>query len=130
LKPLKITYMAERSIPDELDEENSQNILVVILSYLLMFIYVSISMGRFPSLIFSKFLVAIGGILIIILSFLGSIAILSFMGIKLSLISAEVVPFLILAIGVDNMFIIVGAKERIRCSDTLKLMGLTMEEVL
>ena len=127
--PLKIIYMAERSIPDELEEENKQNIMVVVVSYLLMFVYVSISMGKFPSLMLSKFLVAIGGIIIIILSFLSSIAITSFLGVKMSLISAEVVPFLILAIGVDNMFIIVGTKERKKSANICNLMGLTLQEV-
>ena len=128
--PVKITYMAERSIPDELEEENKQNIMVVVISYLLMFVYVSISMGKFPSLMLSKFLVAIGGIIIIMLSFLSSVAIISFLGVKMSLISAEVVPFLILAIGVDNMFIIVGTVERKKSSNISNLMGLTLKEVL
>lgn len=128
-KPLKIHFMAERSIPDELDEENKQNILIVVMSYLFMFVYVSISMGKFPSLMFSKLLVAVGGIVIIILSFLCSISIVSLLGVKMSLISAEVVPFLILAIGVDNMFIIVGAKERIKASNLSNLIGLTLKEV-
>ena len=128
-KPLKISFMAERSIPDELTEENKQNFLIVIMSYLFMFIYVSISMGKFPSLIFSKILIAVGGILIIITSFLCSISIVSLLGVKMSLISAEVVPFLILAIGVDNMFIIVGAKERINEPNIHKLIGYTLKEV-
>jgi Niemann-Pick C1 protein len=111
---LRLDYMSERSVPDELDTENSQNVSVVFLSYLLMFIYISIAMGEFPSIVLSRVLVALGGILVVILSFLGSISLVSLMGIKLSLISAEVVPFLVLAIGVDNMFIITGAKDRKR----------------
>ena len=86
-------------------------------------------MGKFPSLIFSKILIAVGGILIISTSFLCSISIVSLLGVKMSLISAEVVPFLILAIGVDNMFIIVGAKERINEPNIHKLIGYTLKEV-
>jgi Niemann-Pick C1 protein len=111
---LRIDFMSGRSITDELDDQNKQNIWVVVLSYLLMFFYISIAMGEFPSLILSRVLVAFGGILVVILSFLGSIAIVSFLGIRMSLISSEVVPFLVLAIGVDNMFIITGAKDRKR----------------
>lgn len=111
---LRIDYMSERSVPDELNQENQQNITVVIVSYLLMFLYISIAMGEFPSIILSRVLVAFGGILVVILSFLGAIALVSLMGIRLSLISSEVVPFLVLAIGVDNMFIITGAKDRKR----------------
>jgi Niemann-Pick C1 protein len=111
---LRVDFMSERSVPDELNLENQQNIAVVVVSYLLMFLYISIAMGEFPSIILSRVLVAFGGILVVILSFLGSIAIVSLMGIRLSLISSEVVPFLVLAIGVDNMFIITGAKDRKR----------------
>jgi Niemann-Pick C1 protein len=120
---LRIDFMSGRSITDELDDQNKQNIWVVVLSYLLMFLYISIAMGEFPSIILSRVLVAFGGIMVVILSFLGSIAIVSFLGIKLSLISSEVVPFLVLAIGVDNMFIITGAKDRKRMKSKISNKG-------
>lgn len=129
LKDLRVDYMAERSIPDELDFENKQNIEVVVISYLLMFLYISVFMGEFSLFKFTRILVALGGILVVILSFLGSIALVSFLGIKLSLISSEVVPFLILAIGVDNMFIILGAKDRKNIEDLYDHIGFTLKEV-
>jgi Niemann-Pick C1 protein len=126
---IRIDYMAERSISDELNTENNQNMFIVIISYSLMFLYISISMGQFPSLMFSRVLVALGGIFIVVLSFVGSIALVSFFGIKLSLISAEVVPFLVLAIGVDNMFIITGAKDSEKRSNIHEQFGHAMKEV-
>ncbi|MCP3684931.1 MAG: hypothetical protein GY861_19900 [bacterium] len=127
---LKIDYMAERSIPDDLGEQNVQNILVVLLSYVLMFVYIAVSMGNFPSLILSRFLVAFGGIMVVVLSFASALAIVSFFGIKMSLISTEVVPFLVLAIGVDNMFIIVGAKDRKKKENLNEHMAHTLKEVI
>ncbi len=129
LTDLKIDFMAERSIPDELDVQNKQNIWVVVISYLLMFLYISVFMGEISFFKYSRVLVAFGGILVVILSFLGSIAIISFLGIKLSLISSEVVPFLVLAIGVDNMFIILGAKDKKNIEDLYDHIGSTLKEV-
>ncbi|MGL4948644.1 MAG: hypothetical protein ACRC42_04710 [Mycoplasma sp.] len=109
---LKMYYMAERSVPDEWDIENRQNIWIVGISYTVMFVYISVMMGEFPSLILSRIWVGLGGIVVVILSCLGSFALVSWLGIKQSLISAEVVPFWVLAIGVDNMFIITGARDK------------------
>lgn len=132
LVPLYIDRLTERSIPDELDQMNKQNVFVVVLSYIVMFIYISIAMGEF-SLLKSRILLSLGGILVVLFSFLASVAIVSLLNVNLSLISAEVVPFLVLAIGVDNMFIITGAKDRLiklhPNVEVIELIGLTIEEV-
>lgn len=129
--PLVINRMAERSIPDELQEMNSSNVLIVVISYILMFLYIALAMGEF-SLVGTKILLALGGILVVVISFLCSVSLVSLLGVKLSLISAEVVPFLVLAIGVDNMFIITGTKKRIFKLhpelEIIPLIGLTMNE--
>ncbi len=52
-KPVKVTFLAERSIPDELVDETNQNMLVVIISYIIMFLYISVAIGSFPSCIHS-----------------------------------------------------------------------------
>jgi Niemann-Pick C1 protein len=48
----------------------------------------------------------------VLASVLSSMGLISYMGIGFTMISGEVIPFLILAIGVDNMFIIKNAMER------------------
>ncbi len=104
--PIEVNFMAERAIPDDLDLQNSQNAGVVVISYSLMFIYVSLAIGYVPSCLHSRFMVGMGGIFIVISSVLIAMGICCYMGLGMSMISSEVVPFLILAIGVDNMFII------------------------
>mmetsp|Transcript_62968 Transcript_62968/g.73288 ORF Transcript_62968/g.73288 Transcript_62968/m.73288 type:complete len:917 (+) Transcript_62968:72-2822(+) len=116
---ITVTYMSQRSIPDELENQTKSNAAVVVISYSLMFLYIATVMGSFPNKVHSGFLLGFGGIVIVIISVTSSIGLLSFFGMGVSMISVEVVPFLILAIGVDNMFII---------SDTYKRMsGATIE---
>lgn len=92
---------------------------IVIISYMAMFIYIGnfnwysgIAIGQFPSKVSSGFTLSIIGILIVLASVLSSMGLISYMGIGFTMISGEVIPFLILAIGVDNMFIIKNAMER------------------
>ena len=110
---LKIDYLSERSIPDQLVEIGDQNKFVIALSYLLMFVYVGLALGYFPSFVHNRFLLGLGGIFVVLFSLVIAIGITLYMNIPLSLISSEVVPFLILAIGVDNMFIIVRAEQEV-----------------
>lgn len=92
---------------------------IVIISYMAMFVYIGIffcywgiAIGQFPSKVSSGFTLSIIGIIIVLASVLSSMGLISYMGIGFTMISGEVIPFLILAIGVDNMFIIKNAMER------------------
>ena len=78
-----------------------------------MFAYIAFAIGTFPSKVHGGFLVGIFGIVLVLLAVGSAIGIVSFFGFGLSMISAEVVPFLILAIGVDNMFIITSASRKL-----------------
>ncbi|TDH69129.1 hypothetical protein CCR75_003183 [Bremia lactucae] len=111
---MRLTYMAERSIADSLDVQTQQNAFIVILSYLVMFLYVSLSLGKSFGPVESRFGLGMTGILIVLLS-VGAAMGLSCLifQMKMTMIAFEVVPFLILAIGVDNIFIITNEFDRV-----------------
>lgn len=64
---------------------------------------------RLPRKVFvgSKFTLGLFGIALVILSVASSVGFFSAVGVKVTLIIAEVIPFLVLAVGVDNVFILV-----------------------
>lgn len=58
-------------------------------------------------LIHSKIMLGVAGVLIVALSVTSSIGLYAFYGIPATMIILEVQPFLVLAVGVDNIFIFV-----------------------
>ncbi|KAF6762740.1 patched family-domain-containing protein [Ephemerocybe angulata] len=69
---------------------------------------------RLPRSLFidSKFTLGFFGIILVILSVSSSVGYFSFLGVKVTLIIAEVIPFLVLAVGVDNVFLLVHELDR------------------
>ena len=55
----------------------------------------------------SKVTLGLGGVMIVLLSVAASIGIFGFVGVPATLIIFEIIPFLVLAVGVDNIFILV-----------------------
>ena len=111
---LSVSYMAQRSIQDELEVVSKQNTFVVIVSYAAMFVYISLAMGKFPHPVHSRVLLGLQGICIVGGAVVCSLGACAWAGLSITMIVEEVVPFLILAIGVDNMFILSKAFERRR----------------
>jgi len=131
LLQLKADYLAERSIPDNISEEASENTFVAVASYILMFFYVGTAIGHLPSTVHSKYALGSSGIFVVLSALSSSFGILSYLNEKLTMISVEVVPFLILAIGVDNMFLISRAERVIpkEITDPKERIALAMREI-
>ncbi|XP_056327122.1 NPC intracellular cholesterol transporter 1 [Danio aesculapii] len=113
---LTVSFSSERSIEDEIDRESNSDVSTIVISYIIMFVYISAALGRINScrtlLVDSKISLGIAGILIVLSSVACSLGIFSYIGIPLTLIVIEVIPFLVLAVGVDNIFIIVQTYQR------------------
>ncbi|KAF8204934.1 patched family-domain-containing protein [Pholiota molesta] len=159
---LEIAFSTGVSLEEEINKSTNMDVRIVVLSYLAMFFYVSLTLGsgsaskeedgvvaslvewgrnfpklfsrntltsstlsvdsrnsprlipRLPRSLFvgSKFTLGLFGILLVILSVSSSVGLFSFLGVKVTLIIAEVIPFLVLAVGVDNVFILVHELDR------------------
>ncbi|KAF4619859.1 hypothetical protein D9613_005559 [Agrocybe pediades] len=159
---LEIAFSTGISLEEEINKSTNTDVKIVVLSYIAMFFYVSLTLGngsasreedgiisslvewarnfpklfkrssltsssisvdsrdtprifpRLPRSIFvgSKFTLGLFGILLVILSVSTSVGLFSLLGVKVTLIIAEVIPFLVLAVGVDNVFILVHELDR------------------
>lgn len=89
----------------------------ILLSYTLMFLYVTVALSRFergrPLLHTSSITLAVAGILLVVFALVCSVGVFAALGVKATLIIAEVIPFLVLAVGVDNIFLMVHAMRRV-----------------
>lgn len=149
---MTISFSTERSIQDELDRESQSDIYTILISYMAMFLYITLTLGNykifaikkqmgtmssgsgsdhhryestrirffrcfscFESLMVDmKFSLGIAGVTIVLFSVSSSIGFFSYMSVKATLIIFEVIPFLVLAVGVDNIFILVQNLQRDR----------------
>ena len=66
-------------------------------------------------------MLGLSGVMVVTISVTTSIGVYSFMGVPLSLINIEVIPFLVLAVGVDNIFILVQTYQVMTLSGALSL---------
>ncbi|KAL5968169.1 NPC intracellular cholesterol transporter 1, partial [Taenia solium] len=106
-----VSFSAERSVEDEIERQSNADVRTVIISYLVMVVYVSLFLGSYSSCrnipVDLKVTLGLGGVLIVLASVTASIGFWSYLGVPATLIIIEVIPFLVLAIGVDNIFILV-----------------------
>ncbi len=128
---MTVSFSTERSIQDELNRESQSDIKTILISYMAMFLYITLTLGRYrvcskltsgnrswlanifeAIMVDMKFTLGIAGVLIVMLSVGSSIGLFSYFHIKATLIIFEVIPFLVLAVGVDNIFILVQNYQR------------------
>lgn len=115
---LRMSFSTEISLEQELNKSTNTDAHIVVISYLVMFLYVSVALGGASfrgkrSFVESRFSLGFFGVLIVLLSVSASVGLFSFFSIKVTLIIAEVIPFLVLAVGVDNIFLLCHEFDRV-----------------
>ncbi|KAF1349878.1 sterol-sensing domain of SREBP cleavage-activation-domain-containing protein [Delphinella strobiligena] len=125
---LRLSFNTEISLEEELNKSTNTDAKIVAISYIIMFIYASFALGATTltvrdvisnpasALVQSKFMLGVVGIVIVLMSVSASVGLFAALGVKATLIIAEVIPFLVLAVGVDNIFLIVHEFERVNIS--------------
>eukprot|EP00835_Amoeboradix_gromovi_P002531 NODE_146_length_17563_cov_0.253321.p1 type:complete len:1153 gc:universal NODE_146_length_17563_cov_0.253321:8691-5233(-) len=112
-----LIYSVESSIELEVNKATSMDFIAIFISYICMFIYIlftlntttvtgSSAVGNVLNRIRYSWYIVLLGLMLITSSLTTTFIIMHIMGIKPSFILLEVLPFLILAIGVDNLFLI------------------------
>ncbi|OQV22774.1 Niemann-Pick C1 protein [Hypsibius exemplaris] len=121
-KNITISFMMERSIEDEIQRESEADVKTVFISYMVMFIYITLTLGQYSTwdriLVDSKVTLGIAGVVMVFVSFAASVGFYSYCGLPATLIIIEVIPFLVLAVGVDNIFILVQTFQRDQAGST------------
>ena len=125
---LRLSLNTEISLEQELNKNTNTDAKIVVVSYIVMFFYASLALGsttvtlntilRSPvtALVQSKFMLGTVGIGIVLMSVAASVGLFAAVGVKATVIIAAVIPFLVLAVGVDNIFLIVHEFERVNIS--------------
>lgn len=113
---MHVAFSAERSIQDEIERLSESEVLTVVISYIVMFVYIALALGKIVNveqlLLETKMILGVGGVFIVGFSVTSAIGLCSYFHVKTTMLTIEVIPFLVLAVGVDNIFIIVQTHQR------------------
>ena len=110
---INVFYTTERSIEDEIERESTADIKIIIISYIIMFLYLTLTLGKYSKfkisvmLLETKVFLGLSGVILVLLSVFSSGGFFTYIGVPATLITLEVIPFLLLAVGVDNIYVMV-----------------------
>ncbi|XP_063828862.1 NPC intracellular cholesterol transporter 1 homolog 1b-like [Ostrinia nubilalis] len=114
---IELAFAAERSIEDEIIRVSVAEAVPIAISYIIMFVYVIFALGHKRSfrtwLVDSKVLVAIGSILVVVTSIFCAMGMMGYLQITATLLAINVIPFFILSIGIDNVFLMINTLHEI-----------------
>ncbi|XP_048195305.1 NPC1-like intracellular cholesterol transporter 1 isoform X1 [Perognathus longimembris pacificus] len=113
----QVAFMAERSLEDEINRTTLKDLPIFTISYFVIFLYIALALGSYSSWaqapVESKATVGLGGVMVVMAAVAAPIGFFSYVGVSSSLIIIQVVPFLVLAVGADNIFIFVLEYQRL-----------------
>ena len=113
LKKINITLMfnAGRSVDDSILASSLEDVKLVSVSVVLMVIFCALALSKFSDPVHGHFLLGLGGIMTIIIGITTAFGFVMFIGFEF-ISFAGVIPFLVLGVGIDNIFIITNCIDR------------------
>ncbi|PIC47712.1 hypothetical protein B9Z55_006965 [Caenorhabditis nigoni] len=101
--------LASTSIADMLEEFSQFNYIIIVIGYILMVIYAAFTQGRFQGwwlAVQSNVALAIAGVMLVTFSSICGLGFATHLGINFNAATTQVVPFLSLGLGIDDMFLL------------------------
>ena len=113
LEKINITLMfnAGRSVDDSILASSLEDVKLVSVSVLLMVLFCALALSKFSDPVRGHFLLGLGGIMTIIIGITTAFGFVMFIGYEF-ISFAGVIPFLVLGVGIDNIFIITNCIDR------------------
>ena len=105
MSKFKIRINMSRSYTDVASSAIFLDVFKIMLGYILMFVYTSTMLGRF-NILHQRFYLTFSGIFSVVLGILVSVGWTGILGFPYTPVHA-ILPFLMIGIGIDNMFVIV-----------------------
>ena len=112
-KTLKVDYLAGRSFSDEFGGAISGDLVLVQVSYVVVFIFLGATMGNFIPGTGSRWTMSLAALVLVGLSTAAGFGVSSALGLFFGPVHS-LLPFILLGIGVDDAFVIVNAFNRER----------------
>ncbi|GAB1295788.1 NPC1-like intracellular cholesterol transporter 1 [Apodemus speciosus] len=113
----QVAFSAERSLEDEINRTTIEDLPVFAISYIIVFLYIALALGSYSRcnrvLVESKATLGLGGVAVVLGAVVAAMGFYSYLGVSSSLVILQVVPFLVLAVGADNIFILVLEYQRL-----------------
>ncbi|CBN79517.1 conserved unknown protein [Ectocarpus siliculosus] len=105
----EVFYLTSRSFDDALEESVSGEIFLYFATYVIMVLFVTVSLGRCcAGPVERRSWLGVGGIMLVVAAGLAAYGLNSGFGVPFTSLS-QILPFILIGIGVDDMFVIVAA---------------------
>lgn len=115
---VSVAFGTERSIEDEIQRVSVAEAVPIAISYVIMFIYVVVALGNIRSwrtyFIDSKIMVAVCSIIVVLNSIFCALGVMGYFGVTITVFAINVIPFFVLSVGIDNVFLMVNTLHSIQ----------------